>query len=758
MFIRCFMTTCAVMLWSACGDADVREGSDADASIDATDTSVAIEATPDVALEVLEIDSALPPSEVVEDVAADEEVAACGEAPYAFGCACGGNEDCGSGWCLPVDDAEAAMRCTRTCQDTCPAGWECRAIAGAGDPVFLCQPPVDTLCAPCTQNADCRLVGAQCLTFPDGSFCGRDCAGGAACSDGYVCQSIVDAAGKAATEQCVPASGSCMCEDGTDYANDPDNCGVCGNACAYAGAEPRCVGGECTMGACLPGFVDLDASPDNGCEYACTFVSVDDEPEASCVGSACDQDCDGIDGSYAAAVFVSGSGAQGASGAPYDPIGTVPEAIAKAVALGRRHVYVAAGTYLGEVHMVAGVSIFGGYSDDRAWTRDLSLNRSILTNDAGTNSVRVVIAQDIKNQRTVLDGFQIVAGPNPNPSGSSYAIHVTGCDASLEIRNASAVGGQGGAGADGVSGGKGIDGSTGNPGTRGDKDDGCNESALNAGFGGAGATNVCTTGSDARGGKGGRSGCGNPDNETKPKPEDGDISPGGGERGRVSGGAGGPGGPGAAGRDGLAGNGAGAVQGGFWRGHAGEDGAIGGNGAGGGGGAGGNGGIKVFAGRWGGGGGGGGSGGCGGGLGRGGGSGGGSFGVFLVDASPTLVAVAIGHRSGGNGGKGGAGGGGGAGRAGGAAGMAYDEYSAAGGAGGSGGGGGRGGHGAGGDGGVAYGLYLSGTSDPRCQLVTFNPPNAGGSGGAGGVSADGLGNRGANGNAGDRNTSSPSCP
>ena len=67
---------------------------------------------------------------------------------------------------------------------------------------------------------------------------------------------------------------------------DPNNCGRCGNTCAYAHAYGICGGlGNCTcqMGACQPGFYDLDKASANGCEYACIPT-----PPHKCMGP---QDC-----------------------------------------------------------------------------------------------------------------------------------------------------------------------------------------------------------------------------------------------------------------------------------------------------------------------------------------------------------------------------------------------------------------------------------------------------------------------------------
>ena len=147
--------------------------------------------------------------------------------------------------------------------------------------------------------------------------------------------------------------------------------------------------------------------------------------------------------------------------------------------------------------------MFGGYSNDGRWVRDLGLHRSIVSNDAGTTGIRAVVADGIIGSRTVFDGFDVLSGNNPNPGGSSYAIWVRGSDDQLVLRNLNAIGGQGGPGTDGAAGTVGSDGNTGDPGGKGNTDNGCNDASQNAGFGGAGGASSGTSGRDARGGKGG---------------------------------------------------------------------------------------------------------------------------------------------------------------------------------------------------------------------------------------------------------------
>jgi len=687
----------------------------------------------------------------------DTAQATCDDDPMPFYCPCDNNVQCASGYCVAVDESGVASRCSRTCEDSCPNGWNCRGVSTGGDPVFICLPPIDNLCEPCATDSTCGTLGDRCVSFSDGSYCGRDCQNDAgSCPDDYVCGEVTDENGQILAYQCVPESGSCNCPVGTDYDTDPDNCGGCGDACDYTGGIAGCAGGECFLDDCADGWVNLNEIDSDGCEYECTEVAGEDWPDAVCDGSSCDQDCDGIDGTWARGVFVDSAGDTNADGTPDDPIATIAGGIAKAQSTGRDHVYIAAGTYNEQVIVKEGVSLFGGYSNDGKWTRDLAQYQTVISSSSGFSSVRAMVIEGIHDTRTVVDGVTAVGGTNANPSGSSYGVWVRDCSNKLELVRVHAIGGNGGAGAPGNAGTPGANGNDGDPGTNASEwdyvcfGDGCDDYR---GKGGAGGANACSSGRNSGGGTGG----------TPPNCNTGSSSGGtspGGTPGGPGESPGQNGDPGDDGSNGAGGNAAGSVSGaGFWLGDDGEPGGDGENATGGGGGGSGKSKESAAGCRrdYGGGGGGGGGGGCGGTKGTGGKPGGGSFGLFLVDASPRLTDCQLGHKSGGNGGNGGLGGGGGDGKAGRAGGNGTGDATK-GGRGGNGGSGGNGGHGGGGAGGVAFGLYIHGSSDPSCQGIGYAPPGAGGSGGLGGVGGNSSGNKGANGLSGDKNKSSSGCP
>ncbi|MFO0751373.1 MAG: hypothetical protein U1F43_37745 [Myxococcota bacterium] len=374
-------------------------------------------------------------------------------------------------------------------------------------------PPVETLCKPCGDDSDCHEVGAKCLDFPDGRFCGRGCLGDpTACPEGYACSEITNDLGQVTSYQCTPAGGSCVCPADTHYDSDPANCGFCGHACSYAFAAASCADSSCVMGACEDGHQDLDHEPQDGCEYACTVQVRDDEPEpdepgngcyaAGVVGHPCDQNCDGIDGDWTRAVFVAPNGLPNASGAAYDPLPSIQAGIDMATADSRDaldQVYVAAGSYTETVTLSAGALVFGGFSNDGKWQRDIAANPTIVQSSSGTTSIRVVVADGITSARTVFDSFTVLAGTNSRPGGSSCAIWVR------ELRTSSSCGtsSPSPATAAGVAGQDGAEIEQPRPATRARAP----RTAATRAQGSAGGDNQCVRGGNARGGDGGAAGC-----------------------------------------------------------------------------------------------------------------------------------------------------------------------------------------------------------------------------------------------------------
>ena len=136
-----------------------------------------------------------------------------------FGAPCSENGDCFSGWC--VEGADGYV-CTKTCQEDCPDGWECKSILSSStDVVFLCVPMLESYCAPCTADLQCN--GGSCRFMPDGSeHCTYACDDKTPCPDGFNCQDSTDE-GEDGT-WCVPVTGTCTCFEGAGIAGSQRSC------------------------------------------------------------------------------------------------------------------------------------------------------------------------------------------------------------------------------------------------------------------------------------------------------------------------------------------------------------------------------------------------------------------------------------------------------------------------------------------------------------------------------------------------------
>lgn len=510
--------------------------------------------------------------------------------------------------------------------------------------------------------------------------------------------------------------------------------------------------------------VDLDGfTPNQGdCDDndAARNPGEEDFPDAAFL----DTNCDGIDGDAAVATFVVTTGSDVAGcGDMANPCATIQYGIDIAAGLGKRDVYIMEGTYDdGAITLADGVSLYGGYGGAWMWARGASATTRVVGSTgveviAGASEAVTIVADGLTTPTIVAD-LEIVApdatGTHANGAGrSSYGFWVKDVAAGvLTVERNTFIGG---AGADGAVGAAGIDAPSVNAtggmnGANGAPADeyitSCDDSSR--GSGGARGTNA-VGGRDADGGVGGHGGrmdtdCSGliPDlDATNGLPgANADYYPGGAV------GRGGPGGPAATcspgqlGMDGAVTNGprgtkglGGQFLGIFWAGANGNPGAVGANGGGGGGG-GGSGGCDTGTDSYGAGGGGGGAGGRAAvGGGGGGGGGGGSFGLYLVNASPTVQDNEFVRGAGGDGGAGGVGGRGQNGGQGGQGGAAFGD-SKKGGDGGDGGHGGHGGGGGGGAGGNSAAIYRTAASAPVIVDNTWSG-GAAGQGGAGGVSA-----------------------
>ncbi len=488
-------------------------------------------------------------------------------------------------------------------------------------------------------------------------------------------------------------------------------------------------GGDCNY-TCNGGYYDLNgdlgALGGNGCEYACSYSSSNDLPDDNFT----DANCDGIDGNWSAAVFVSENGSDSNPGSSALPMATVSAAVSLASTAGK-DVYVAGGGYIEPSRLILedGVSIYGAF-DPADWSRGAgNLTEIQVADRIGVYAVSI-------NSTTRLSHLTIHGGDASGTGSSAYGVYARYSDGLILTRSV-IVAGSGGAGRDGTSRtGTGADGTDGARGQAGCENSGTFCGNCSRPTGGSGGSSSCSR----YGGRGGSPGAGGSNGST-----------GSSGAGGTSGGSGTPAGRGnwstpstywgRNGADGSNGNNGSAGSARYYStgyspssGRTGYDGANGNGGGGGGGGGGGSTSCDSYGGA----GGGGGGGGCGGDGGSGGSSGGGSFAVYLWGSDATISVCDLytsapgrgGRRgdgqTGGDGGEGGSGTLYGAGNAYGGSGEQDDGSN--GGRGGWGGDGGRGGHGGGGAGGPSIGVVRGGSSSASVSGNTYTLGSAGSGG------------------------------
>ncbi|MCB9739698.1 MAG: hypothetical protein H6747_10555 [Deltaproteobacteria bacterium] len=145
----------------------------------------------------------------VEDAGGGGDAAGDGElnCPGGPGCPCENNGVCDTGLCLWTTSGKT---CAQSCISDCPSGMVCEQVPGpGGDNLSVCVSKQLTLCAPCSEDADCTENGivAACVDYGDaGKFCGATCESDAECPPDYAC---TDVGGK--TKQCKKKEGVCSC-------------------------------------------------------------------------------------------------------------------------------------------------------------------------------------------------------------------------------------------------------------------------------------------------------------------------------------------------------------------------------------------------------------------------------------------------------------------------------------------------------------------------------------------------------------------
>ncbi len=125
---------------------------------------------------------------------------------------------------------------------------------------------------------NCGRCGVTCAFAHGASACSAGRCRLAACEAGFVDLDLLPQNGcecqvtNGGVEVCDGKDNDCngQIDEAFDLQTSLVHCGMCGRECKFDHATPLCQSGQCRMGACDPGFVDLDGSPTSGCEYVCT--------------------------------------------------------------------------------------------------------------------------------------------------------------------------------------------------------------------------------------------------------------------------------------------------------------------------------------------------------------------------------------------------------------------------------------------------------------------------------------------------------
>jgi hypothetical protein len=383
-------------------------------------------------------------------------------------------------------------------------GPTCRILAcpegshPAGD--GACVPDVNVLCLPCTADPDCALrqPEARCLPTATGALrCGRPCRDATECPTGFSCER----AGMEAAGQCVPDSGICGCtaetedveiaclldspapgmrcagvqrcgadgpsacepalleacnaqDDDCDGSIDEDfrdeagryvgrlHCGGCARPCVEPGpnmvatCSAEGAGTRCDV-VCEDGFVDVDRILANGCECE----RWDGEGPPPVLGG--DADCDGTPDDTTDFVYVTATGSDTNPGSLAQPLRTVQAALARGRAEGK-DVLVSRGIYEGPFDLVAGVSLFGGYSPDFR-DRDLELYPVLLERADGEGGAPVLRCSGVRVP-TRIEGFTIQASDAARAGVGSTAVTVDGCGPEVTLAALTVIAGRGASG------------------------------------------------------------------------------------------------------------------------------------------------------------------------------------------------------------------------------------------------------------------------------------------------------------------------
>ena len=82
-----------------------------------------------------------------------------------------------------------------------------------------------------------------------------------------------------------------LTDEDFDLSTDMANCGECGATCDPPNAVGECVDGGCNIVSCIDGWVDVNGSAVDGCEYPCSATGPESRTDGTCTDDL-DNDCD----------------------------------------------------------------------------------------------------------------------------------------------------------------------------------------------------------------------------------------------------------------------------------------------------------------------------------------------------------------------------------------------------------------------------------------------------------------------------------
>jgi hypothetical protein len=302
-----------------------------------------------------------------------------------------------------------------------------------------CVPFSRRLCASCTSDDQCRVIGSgdRCIAAKDGArFCSRDCSQ-VGCPERFRCESVQE--GDQPRQQCVPIADTCACKPGTNNGLETER--VVTNVLGATTTRIQVCGADGV-------WRDKEGA-------------LADVPDANFA----DSDGDGIDGTAKDGIFVAGTGVNkpDCGKTPEEPCDTIARGIERAAAEGRHYVYIGAGIYSGVVVAKSGIHLIGGYELGtwRRGPRSSPEHRVVLlggldTQEPGATRQTITLRAQGLAERTWIDNL-VLEGANASglQDGShsalaSYVLYAKRT-AHLVLTSVDLRGGRGG-GADGTRG------------------------------------------------------------------------------------------------------------------------------------------------------------------------------------------------------------------------------------------------------------------------------------------------------------------